>query len=261
MPILAPETVVAASNAWLWIPPEAERHETDDYLLVRFPEYFLTPAEVIRTVSERPAAELVREVIAEVRRLGLPSFIWWIKLDTTPEDLEGELVAQGAQLDQTLTVLARDLAEGAPGLDPPVDAVVRAVADRAGLEEAWALDAAVFGGEVPPPGDAERLVARTVAAKAAGTDVRMVAYLNGVPVGSGGLAFADGVLRLWGGAVVEAARGRGAYRALLDARLRWGVEHGATMALVKGRTQTSGPILRRAGFTAYGEERSYLLML
>lgn len=259
MPTLAPETVVAASNAWLWIPPEAARHETDDYLLVRFPEYFLTPAEVIRTSSERPADELVREVIAEVRRLGLPSFIWWIKLDTTPVDLETELVAHGGQLDETLTVLARDLIDGAPELDPPNDVEVRTVADRAGLEQAWALDGAVFGGELPPPEDAERLVARTVAAEAAETDVRMIAYLNGVPVGSAGLAFADGVLRLWGGGVVEEARGRGAYRALLDARLRWGGEHGATMALVKGRTQTSGPILRRAGFTAYGEERSHLL--
>jgi hypothetical protein len=31
------------------------------------------------------------------------------------------------------------------------------------------------------------------------------------------------------------------------------------MALVKGRVATSGPILRRAGFQAYGEERSYRL--
>ncbi len=30
-----------------------------------------------------------------------------------------------------------------------------------------------------------------------------------------------------------------------------------TMALVKGRVQTSGPILRRAGFGVYGQERSY----
>jgi hypothetical protein len=32
---------------------------------------------------------------------------------------------------------------------------------------------------------------------------------------------------------------------------------GATLALVNGRVQTSGPILRRAGFTAYGTERCY----
>ena len=29
------------------------------------------------------------------------------------------------------------------------------------------------------------------------------------------------------------------------------------LALVKGRVETSGPILRRAGFTAYGDERCY----
>ena len=32
---------------------------------------------------------------------------------------------------------------------------------------------------------------------------------------------------------------------------------GATLALVKGRVETSGPILRRAGFATYGQERCY----
>jgi hypothetical protein len=31
------------------------------------------------------------------------------------------------------------------------------------------------------------------------------------------------------------------------------------MALVKGRVETSAPVLRRAGFEAYGEERAYRL--
>jgi hypothetical protein len=34
---------------------------------------------------------------------------------------------------------------------------------------------------------------------------------------------------------------------------------GATTALVKGRISTSAPILARAGFTHYGDERGYLL--
>jgi hypothetical protein len=61
--------------------------------------------------------------------------------------------------------------------------------------------------------------------------------------------------------VIPEARGRGAYRAVLDARLRYAVDHAATMALVKGRVATSGPVLRRAGFMAYGQERSYRLTL
>ena len=68
-------------------------------------------------------------------------------------------------------------------------------------------------------------------------------------------------LRLWGGSVREEARGLGVYRALLDARLRYGRDHGATMALVEGHIQTSGPILPGAGFEQYGEERSYLVPL
>ena len=45
------------------------------------------------------------------------------------------------------------------------------------------------------------------------------------------------------------------------ARLRRGLARGARMALVTGRVQTSGPILRRAGFERYGEERSYRVPL
>jgi GNAT superfamily N-acetyltransferase len=67
----------------------------------------------------------------------------------------------------------------------------------------------------------------------------------------------DGVARLWGGVVTPPVRGRGVYRTMLDARLSYAVTHGATMALVKGRVDTSGPILRRAGFVAYGREPVY----
>jgi len=55
------------------------------------------------------------------------------------------------------------------------------------------------------------------------------------------------------------ARGRGVYRAMTTARAAWASEQGATTALVKGRIDTSAPILGRAGFTAYGEERWYFL--
>ena len=37
--------------------------------------------------------------------------------------------------------------------------------------------------------------------------------------------------------------------------------HGATLALVKGRVETSGPILLRDGFAVYAEERCYWLPL
>ena len=67
--------------------------------------------------------------------------------------------------------------------------------------------------------------------------------------------------RLWGGAVLEAHRGRGVYRALVAARMTYAAEHGATMALTQGRITTSSPILQRLGFISYGQERSYRLPL
>jgi GNAT superfamily N-acetyltransferase len=69
------------------------------------------------------------------------------------------------------------------------------------------------------------------------------------------------VARLWGGAVVPAARGRGVYRAVLAERLAYAACNGATMALVRGKRDTSGPILRRAGFTAFGQETTYSVPL
>jgi GNAT superfamily N-acetyltransferase len=90
---------------------------------------------------------------------------------------------------------------------------------------------------------------------------RVLALLDGDPVGAAGFTVADGVLRLWGGAVREEARGRGVYRSLLAARLARGVEGAARMALVKGRVQTSAPILRRVGFEVFGQERSYAVPL
>jgi GNAT superfamily N-acetyltransferase len=89
----------------------------------------------------------------------------------------------------------------------------------------------------------------------------LVAYVNGRPVGSGGILLVDGVARLWGGVVVPSARGQGVYRAVLDARLAYAVRHGATMALVKGNVATSAPILRKAGFTAFGQEPFYRVPL
>lgn len=55
------------------------------------------------------------------------------------------------------------------------------------------------------------------------------------------------------------ARRRGAYRAVLAERLRLARAHGATLALVKAKPDTSAPILLRAGFTEYGQQRRYRL--
>jgi GNAT superfamily N-acetyltransferase len=148
-----------------------------------------------------------------------------VRLDS-PWGVRELLVARGAAVEETLDVLALSLTGGASALA------------------------------------AQALAAQALAAQAlAAPGGTVVAYSDGVPVGSGGVTMADGVARLWGGGVVPSARGRGVYRAVLAARLEYATAHGATMALVKGRVETSGPILRRAGFAAYGQELIYKVPL
>jgi GNAT superfamily N-acetyltransferase len=90
-----------------------------------------------------------------------------------------------------------------------------------------------------------------------GPQAELVRDVDGQPAAGGGCSIVGEVARLWGAGTRPPFRGRGAYRALLAARIRIAKQHGATLALVKGRLKTSGPILRRAGFTPYAEERSY----
>jgi GNAT superfamily N-acetyltransferase len=122
---------------------------------------------------------------------------------------------------------------------------------------AESVAAAVFGGTVPPDERIARNARQYAVGVPAGAGGVIVGYAAGTAAGAAGLMMADGVARLWGGSVVEAARGRGVYRALLAARLDYGVARGATMALVKARVETSGPILRRAGFLPYGQELTF----
>jgi GNAT superfamily N-acetyltransferase len=260
---LSAERVVAASNAWSWIPDNATTEATEEYLLVRFPDYFEHPLELLRfsPAEASGASEAVGRVLDRARRFGLPDLYWWVRLDSRPE-VADLLVARGATVDERLDVLAVDLSRGAPELLPPTRPVtLRWATDIATLRDGTAVGVTVFGGSMPPEDRLEDEAKRDSGTVAAGDGGMVVAYSGGEPVGSGGIAMADGVARLWGGAVRQEARGQGVYRAILAARLRYGAAHGATMALVKGRVETSAPILRQAGFAAYGQEIMYRVPL
>jgi hypothetical protein len=262
---LSADKVVAASNAWTWVPDNATTASTEEYLLVRFPDYFDHPLELLRfSPSGQSGAALattVETVLGRARQFGLSDLYWWIKLDSPPEvaDLLG---ARGGTVDETLDVLAVDLRPGTPPILPPAaDVELRWATEVATHRDGTQVGVTVFGGSMPPEERLAEEAKREAASVKAGDGGMVVAYIDGAAVGSGGLSMADGVARLWGGAVLETARGRGVYRAILAARLTYGVAHAATMGLVKGRVETSGPILRQAGFAPYGQEISYRVPL
>jgi GNAT superfamily N-acetyltransferase len=84
-----------------------------------------------------------------------------------------------------------------------------------------------------------------------------LAYLDGRMAGVGFAAPADAGVNLFGGAVLEEARGRGVYRALLEARWRFAVERG-TPALTIQAGRMSRPIVEPLGFQFVGAGRIFV---
>jgi hypothetical protein len=109
--------------------------------------------------------------------------------------------------------------------------------------------------------DIARELPRVTQGLADWSNFRVVGFVDDEPACTGGCTLVSRVAQLWGGATRQELRGRGAYRAVLARRMDVARQHGATLALVKGVVETSAPILRRAGFIPYGEERSYRVPL
>jgi len=265
------EKVRAAADAWVWVPPDAAQVVTSEYQLIAYPAHYQHPTQVAWSSSVRPAGEVIDEVLAQARVWGREQVYWWVKDDvagpaqsgtrgarTGQASTEEVLQLRGGKLAETVQVLAYDLTDSLPDLglaDGPQAELVR---DERTLRASHLVSAEVWDDhrERTPAATTEEL-AGLLEAQESWADFRVVVFLDGEPAAGGGCGIVGQVARLWGAGTRLAFRGRGAYRALLAARIGLAREHGATLALVKGRAETSGPILRQAGFTAYGEERCY----
>ncbi|AUG80602.1 hypothetical protein CFP65_5925 [Kitasatospora sp. MMS16-BH015] len=258
---LSPATVAAASAAWVWRPSDAEVVASDEYTLVRLPDYFDFDLSVVSFTPRRAVGPAVDALVERARTFGVPTLDWQVLL-SHPVGLTEELAARGGRVKLVPEALAADLDQGPLPLRPPaVEVSLRWATSRATARDVAALMVTGFGGELPPEERIEAIAAREAAGVPAGAGGTVVAYVDGEPAGSGGLEIVDGVARLTGGVVAPRWRGQGIYRAVLHARLTYAVTHGARMALVKANPETSGPILRRAGFTSFGAEPVYAVPL
>ncbi len=201
-----------------------------------------------RVVSDDLAAEQAdASIAAAIDRFNGAgkSFSWFVGPTSTPDDLAARLVRAGfesieeiagmALLDLTAPIRARtDLAVRRVTL-------AEIVANAHVLREGFGMPPDVLGllktfwANVPPA-------------------LRRSSYLafdsDGTAVAQADLMFVPGTsIALFGGAAtLPAYRGRGAYTALVEARLRDAVREGAEAIIIQANRRTSAPILTKLGF-------------
>ena len=258
-----PQRVLDAATAMEWQPDGAIEVRTGDYRLIRYPDWALDPtfpaAQVTRSRSDRSVGDLVDEVLAHVRSWGLLGVAWWVSPASRPEDTEGQLRVRGGKRIDTVQILARELSKPLPDLAVPAGISVELVDDERTFLAASRVTVRGWGRKEPDEASLATDLATALSDLATWTNFRVLASLAGTPASTGGATLNDEVAQLWGAVTLPAFRHRGSYRAVLAERLRLARDHDAELALVKGRAETSGPILLRAGFTHYGEERCYWL--
>lgn len=188
-------------------------------------------------LGENEVDEVRAEIHARLRSKGRTACTWEVGSHATPRDLVDRLLARGLVDDSTPLAVGMVLTEQPAGAVPDVE-VRRAVSPEDRLAAAR-IAAVAFGMPEPIAAEAE--------ARDDDDNVVYIALVDGEPVARGTASFSPYGATLFGGATLPAARGRGAYRALVAARWDEAVRRG-TPALVTQASPMSRPILGRLGF-------------
>ncbi|WP_406010944.1 GNAT family N-acetyltransferase [Streptomyces sp. NBC_00637] len=171
---------------------------------------------------------------------------WRLRRHDLPADLPDRLRASGFTPDPPTEVLIGSVEEAAlrrPVL--PGGVTLRQVGTDADLHAVAALQSAVWGLDLSGLGD--DLIARIGAAPR--DTVVLAAEAGGQMVSAAWLAFRPGTqfATLLGGSTLAEWRGKGIYRALVDARVALAADRG-TPYLHVDASPDSAPVLRRLGF-------------
>jgi hypothetical protein len=257
------QRVLAEAAAMEWCPDGAIEVRSDEYRLIRYPDWVVNPtfpaAQVTWSRTTRPLDEVIHEVTALVRGWALAGVAWWVSPASEPPDTEEVLRAKGATVTDEAQVLARELTPGAPPAELPANLTIELVRDERTFRAASDITVKGWERPVPDPAEFARQLEEALDGLERWSDFRVVAFVDGEPASTGGCTLAGHVAQLWGAVTLPAFRRQGAYRTVLAERLHLARQHGADLALVKGRATTSAPILLRSGFTDYGEDRCYWL--
>jgi hypothetical protein len=244
-----------ADDGWVHLPPRPgdERIDAGGYVFFGGPHE--SSVQRIRLADDADLEEAVDTTRVLARERGSALVRWWVGDLATPADAAGELARFGLAPDVDEAVLTSMALVGPPGHDEPggidvcrvesVDDYVRAIEIDA---RSWyTTDEAVAA-------RLERARAQWPAMHAEGRTLVYLAHVDGEPVGFARAVVVGDAALLNGGTVLAHARGRGVYRALVQARRRDLAVRGVT-SLVTQAGSMSRPILERLGFEPLGEIR------
>ena len=197
-------------------------------------------------VGSSEVEAVVTEIRALLRARDREGAEWELGDGTEPADLAARLSALGILPDAEDPVALGMVLAGQPSFGLPDDVSARSVASVEELGLARRLQDEAFGHPRPFP---TPLQLEADFAREGCDGSTFLTFLDDEPVGAGYAAITPWGLILFGGAVVQRARGRGAYRALITARAAEARRRG-TPTLVTHAGQMSQPILERLGFVA-----------
>jgi GNAT superfamily N-acetyltransferase len=195
----------------------------------------------LRAEEVEGAVEEIRALLRQRDRAGAE---WELGESCTPSDLVERLGRLGILSDEHEPVAIGMVLRGPLAEPPPVGVSARRVESLDELVLARRIQHAAFGMPEDEP-EPDRAAADYAAEGLDGST--FLAFVDGEPAAAAYAAYTPAGLLLFGGATLPAARGRGAYRALVAARAAEASARG-TPVLVTHAGQMSQPILERLGF-------------
>ena len=236
-----------------------ERIERDEFLLVLNP-YPAAQVVAPRGVSPSTLPSSIEAARAIARERGKPLLVWWIGPDR--RDLEQSLLDAGLAHEDTpgfeavenaMVILQAPSGQVAAGVsvkqtETYEEYVAAEEIVMAAFDYPEAMRAEVAG-ELPKRWDEYTTPENP--------GRQFIASIDGRIVGTAFAALGEAGVNLFGGAVLEEARGQGVYKALVDARWEAAVARG-TPALTVQAGRMSRPILAKLGFQDLGQAHLYV---
>jgi hypothetical protein len=232
-----------------WAPPDAVVVDRPELLYISSPRDvpYLNMVARVRAGPDRLPALVAEVVQAHAGRRSR----WPVLHSRDCGSLEAELGRAGYAPGQEHHVYA--LPPESYRRRPAAGIVVERIGSIERLRDSHLVRRAAFGEHESPEEDESELARELESCSGPGARViRFVAYDQGSgrPLSSGGINIlpALGFGFLWGGGTIPDARGRGAYSAVLAARIDHARQAGLSLVGLFARVDTSAPIVAGQGF-------------